>query len=392
MQTHKMEIVLNPKISNWRLDQGTDEQLKKDLKKGQLQNIIVRHLSNGKYELVGGHRRYKELVALGKTPEEMDIKILENVSDQEAVMMAYMENRLRRNLSDIEEGRAFRTMTELPMTIDDIAVRAGRNKEYVQVRLNLLKLPSKIQEKIEEGKIPMSFGKPLLLLKDEPKIQLELAHKIASHDYEVKNVDDAEALAQRYLESVEKQKQVSKQYGPCPKCSSDYINFDPYEYGEDHNKKMKCGQCGYAWHRETKEPWDIFELKRNAQKLGLKLTVKNGDAIMTPADMQTILQDQAAKLKALELGNFRTMHTIGELLLPLVQNDQLLRFRIEGDKIEVKLIENTGLHFSARRHDYQSGEHTQIKAERNYYDEDHSNSAERNIEAVRKFVDTLAPD
>jgi len=383
-----MEIVLNPEISKWRIGGSiVDEVLAKDLKTtGQLQNIVVRRLPDGRFELIGGQRRYLALKSIGKKPEEMDIKILDKVSDSEAVMMAYKENRLRRDLSDIEEGRAFQTMVRLPMLIEDIAVRAGRNVKYVESRLALLKLPTKIQQRIEEGKIPMSYGKALLMLEGEPEAQMRLAHKIAGNDYEVKTAEAAEAMARAFLEAIEQRKEVAKKYGPCPQCGSMDIGYDHYEYGEGKHKKLKCEHCTFTWDKDTKKPWKLVELEHEASKLGLELNVTDGKATLAPADMAKILKNQQDKLKALEKGNFRSTHLIGEILAPLVTDENLLRFRVEGDKIEIKLIENCGLHFSVRRHDYETGEKSQIKVQRNYWDEDNANDAERNTEAVRKFL------
>jgi ParB-like chromosome segregation protein Spo0J len=65
----ELKIVLNTDIEHWRVDQQPDKELTTSMKeKGQLQNIIARRLPNGALEVIGGTRRFKSLLALGKKP------------------------------------------------------------------------------------------------------------------------------------------------------------------------------------------------------------------------------------------------------------------------------------------------------------------------------------
>lgn len=82
MPNEKFELVMHPEISKWRKDKTVNQALYEDLReKGQLQNLVARRLKNGKVELLAGYQRFVALRALGVKPEDMDIKVKENVSD-----------------------------------------------------------------------------------------------------------------------------------------------------------------------------------------------------------------------------------------------------------------------------------------------------------------------
>jgi ParB/RepB/Spo0J family partition protein len=353
-----------------------------------LQNLVARKLPTGQLELIAGGRRYKALLAKGVKPENMPIQVRENVSDQEAVMTAFTENNLRRDMTAIEEGRAFQTMTKLKIPIADIAGRYGYTDRYVKDRLALLDLPDKIQDKIEERKIGIGYAEALLLLKDAPESQYTLAHKIAQHDYEVKTVQDALDLAQRFLKRQKELNELVKKYGPCPKCGSKFLSHQEWE-----KDKITCGKCGHSWNKNTKVPWPVQELKDKAAAIGLTVEITNGKAKLSPTDIQEMVEAQKAKMKEAEnepKRTFRSRRILSEILQPLILNGNLVRIRVEGDKIEIALVEDCGLHFMARRHEYQTGEHCQVKVE-HIWNEDDDGKAEH-ARRIHNYIDNLAKD
>jgi len=354
-----------------------------------LQNLVARKLQSGQLELIAGGRRFKALLDKGVKPENMPIQVRENVSDQEAVMIAFTENNLRRDLTAIEEGRAFQSMTKLRIPIADIAGRYGYGDKYVKDRLALLDLPSKIQDMIEEHKIGIGYAEALLLLKDAPEAQNALAHKIVQRDYEVKTVQDALDLAQRFLEGQKKLDALVKKYGPCPKCGSKFLSLQ--EWGE--RDKITCGKCGHSWNKNTKVPWPVQELQNKAAAIGLTVEITNGKAKLSPRDIQEMVEAQKAKMKEAEnepKRTFRSRRILAEILQPLILNNNLVRIRVEGDKIDIALVEDCGLHFMARRHEYQTGEKCQVKVE-HVWNEDDDGKVEH-ARRVHKYIDSLAKD
>lgn len=384
-----MEVVKHPEISKWRTP-GADLELRKDLQeKGQIQNLVFRRLPDGRLELLSGGRRFDELLALGVPPEEMEKKILENVSDEDAIFMAYSENRFRRDFEPIEEARAFDTMrTVLKVPPSDIAVKTGRSESYVRERLALLRLPAKIQGMIEKGKLALSYARPLGRLEGYTQVQLDLAKEIvdtARKGYgDIRDVDDAEKWVERFLATEKHRKDLVKRFGPCPKCESEYIT-------EHWGKALVCRKCQYAWHRETGEPWQIHELKEAAARLGLKLDVKGADgAELTPKEMLDILKEREEtkreEVKKFQK-NFRSEHTVREILLPLITEENLVRIIVEDDEIEILLVHDTGMNFSARHHDYKTGEKAQVKVREKSWDKEVP--LEEAIRRVRDYVARL---
>ena len=384
----KVEVVLHPEISKWR-DDRIDPELRKNIQeKGQLQNLVLRKLPDGKLQLISGHRRYKELQALGVPFEKMEKKILENVSDEDALLMAYSENRYRRDLSPLEEARALQSMKKtLKLLPSDIAVKVGRSESYVRERLALLDMPLEIQKLIMADKLPYAYSNPLRKLEGNSEMQLTLAKQIVKdlsdserHGYYsdgIKTVKDAEKAVENILAEKKHKEELIAAHGSCPKCNS--TNLDE-GYQKNH---LQCKSCGYNWNSETKDPWELYELKVMAEKMGLKLDLE-GDKAKVIA-----LLEQESTLKR-EKGlkpNFRCKVTVDDLLMPLIRRRVVMSFRVDGDHLEVSLIQDTGLYFSARKHDYNTGEKTQVRTGYSYgADEDSV------IQKTTNYVESLGTE
>lgn len=386
MSKETPEIVLHPEISKWRRT-PEDKNLRRDLKeRGQLQNMVFRRLPDGKLELLAGNSRYRELTTLKVPFEKWDMKILENVSDRDALLIAMSENRFRRKLSAVEEGRMFRSMKKQKMHLEEIAVRYRCSETYVRIRLELLKLPREIQDSMEKGTIPMSYGKPLAVLNDlseYQKLMLEEIKKGQESSYSgIHSVEDCNEFVEKVLATVEYVKKLVETYGPCPKCGSEDINAIGYEATKHH-----CNKCGYVWHRDTKDPWSFYELKRDAEKLGLTVDIGEGKAKIKQEDVAAVI-DRIKKEKEKDKKIPKTLKStfkLGQLLAPFVKPAGIYMFRVEGDKIEIKLISDTNMRFSCRRHKYRTGEKTRIKPLTMWDNEQNKGNPAR----VKRLVETL---
>lgn len=366
--TKQETIRLNPEISSWRTNQSEDPQLTRSLKeKGQLHNMVARRLPDGKIDVFIGSRRFNHLLKLGVKPENMKIEIRENVSDLGAALMAFAENNERKNMTPIEEGRAFRTMNKLGMTIQMIAVKNNLSDNYVRERLELLKLPAKIQERMENGEIDLGYGKVLNRLSQYgERAQIALAKAIIegkkSYYGGIQNIDDANEWVDSFIAKIKYIEELVKKYGPCPHCGSTEITTgERYTSPED---MLVCSKCGYKRNRNTKEPYDLTELRERAEKLGLKLQVGDGKAVVTPEDIGAVIQrvnkEREALAKAEKRQTLRSVHTLAEILAPLITPENINIIRVEGEKIEIRLVQDSQMHFSARRHNYDSGEKSRI--------------------------------
>lgn len=127
--------------------------------KGVLQPIIVRKKDNN-YEVIAGERRLRAARALGLDDVPVIIK---SVNDQEALVIALVENIQREELNAIEEAKAFkRLIEEFNFTQDFVAQSVARDRSTVGNILRLLKLPEEIQKSLSQGDISMGHARALL--------------------------------------------------------------------------------------------------------------------------------------------------------------------------------------------------------------------------------------
>ena len=143
------------------MDRKDLDELAKSIKeRGFIQPIVARKTQDGKYEVVVGERRYHAAKSLGL--KEIPT-IIKDLNDQDALILAIVENLQRKDLDPIEEAMAFRRLHEdFIFSLDDIAKFVGRDKTTVANALRLLKLPDKIKEALRRGVISRTQARTIL--------------------------------------------------------------------------------------------------------------------------------------------------------------------------------------------------------------------------------------
>jgi ParB family transcriptional regulator, chromosome partitioning protein len=130
--------------------------------KGILQPIVVRRLSGGatEYEIIAGERRWRA----AQRAQLHDVPILvRDLSDQDALEIALIENLQREDLSAIEEAHAYqRLMDEFSHTQEVLAKTVGRSRSHVANTLRLLTLPAAVQTMIDEGALTAGHARTLI--------------------------------------------------------------------------------------------------------------------------------------------------------------------------------------------------------------------------------------
>ena len=155
--------------------------------KGVVQPVIVR-ATDGQFELIAGERRLRAANELGWTKIPALIK---NVSDEQALELAIVENIQRENLNPIEEAKAYLKLSdEFNLTQDDIAKKVGRNRVTVANAMRLLKLPAEIQDDVSKGKISAGHAKVILMLESAP-LQRKLRDLVIANDLSVRDTERA---------------------------------------------------------------------------------------------------------------------------------------------------------------------------------------------------------
>lgn len=139
---------LREKMDKEHLDAMT-ESLKTD---GQWDPVIVRPAGDGRYELIAGQYRIRAALKLGWKEIEANVK---DLGDDEADFLALKTNLMRKNLEEIEEGRAIQKyMERYGLTQAEIAEKLGKHQTWVGHRLSLvLKITKDVQDALSKGLI-----------------------------------------------------------------------------------------------------------------------------------------------------------------------------------------------------------------------------------------------
>jgi ParB family chromosome partitioning protein len=159
------EIVPNRKQPRKRFDEGRMNELVASIKeKGILEPLLVRK-SGEYYELIVGERRWRAAQKAGV--REVPV-LLKNVSDQEALELALVENLQREDLGVLEEAEGYRQLIdEFEFTQEELAKRIGKDRSSVTNTLRLLRLPGEVKERLADSSLSPGHGRALLALPTE---------------------------------------------------------------------------------------------------------------------------------------------------------------------------------------------------------------------------------
>jgi ParB family chromosome partitioning protein len=136
---------------------------------GLLQPVTVRESPAGKgYELIAGERRLRAATGLGwdKIPA-----VVKNLSDQEILTLALIENLQRSDLNPIEEAEGYdQLIRDFGYTQQSVASMVGKDRSTIANVLRILQLPNQVRTFIEDGLLSAGQARPLLGLPDETHI------------------------------------------------------------------------------------------------------------------------------------------------------------------------------------------------------------------------------
>ena len=129
---------------------------------GVMQPIVVRPISDRKYEIIAGERRWRatQLAGLDVIPA-----VVRDVSDQAAIAMALIENIQREDLNPIEEAMSLqRLQQEFELTQQEVANAVGKSRSTVANLLRLMTLQEEVRRLVEHGDLEMGHARALLAL------------------------------------------------------------------------------------------------------------------------------------------------------------------------------------------------------------------------------------
>ena len=158
---------------------------------GLLQPIAVRPKPSGGYLIVAGERRWRASRMAGLTEVPVIVK---DVTDEQAMELALVENLQREDLDPVEEAAGIRElMTRCDLTQEQAARKLGKSRSALANSLRLLNLPENVLELLKSGFITIGHAKVVLGL-PAPELQEEAAQMIADNQL---NVRQAEALCKK---------------------------------------------------------------------------------------------------------------------------------------------------------------------------------------------------
>jgi ParB family chromosome partitioning protein len=166
---------------------------------GLLQPIVVRPNVNGGYTIVAGERRWRACRIAGLTDVPVIVK---DVTDEQAMELALIENLQREDLDPVEEACGIKDLMErYGLTQEQAARQLGKSRSALANSLRLLGLPPKALELLKSGFISAGHAKVILGL-PTAEMQDEAAQLIADHQL---NVRQAEALCKKMLNAEKKE-------------------------------------------------------------------------------------------------------------------------------------------------------------------------------------------
>lgn len=136
------------------------EELASSIKKnGLLQPILVRKMGD-KYQIIAGERRWQACKSLDM--EKVPVRVKE-VDDDQAIILALVENVQRSDLNPIEEAYGYRRMMERgKMTQSEVAQAVSKGRSTIANALRLLELPEDAQQLLFEEKITAGHARAVL--------------------------------------------------------------------------------------------------------------------------------------------------------------------------------------------------------------------------------------
>lgn len=225
---------------------------------GILQPIVLRQTVQGYYIVVGERRfRASKLAGLTEVPA-----IIKELSDEDMMELAIIENLQREDLNAIEEAESYKKMmTDLNITQQEVARRLGKSRPYIANMLRLLQLPKNVAQMVQHGALSSAHGRTLLTLKDASKIK-KTAKKAAQESWSVRYLEEyVNGLVSKDISrKVDKETKESK-----PKMIQQQERFLKKQYGAkvDISTSKNVGKITFEFKSEAEFKRLIRQLNKD---------------------------------------------------------------------------------------------------------------------------------
>ena len=225
---------------------------------GILQPIVLRQTVQGYYIVVGERRfRASKLAGLTEVPA-----IIKELSDEDMMELAIIENLQREDLNAIEEAESYKKMmTDLNITQQEVARRLGKSRPYIANMLRLLQLPKNVAQMVQHGALSSAHGRTLLTLKDASKLK-KTAKQAAQESWSVRYLEEyVNGLVSKDISrKVDKETKESK-----PKMIQQQERFLKKQYGAkvDISTSKNVGKITFEFKSEAEFKRLIRQLNKD---------------------------------------------------------------------------------------------------------------------------------
>jgi ParB family transcriptional regulator, chromosome partitioning protein len=203
----------NPRQPRRHFDEAALAELAASIgEHGLIQPLIVQTEGNGRYTLIAGERRWRAAQLAGLTEVPVVVK---DVSSQDMLELALIENIQRADLNPLEEALAYQQlMNEFGLTQERVAERVGKSRPAVANTVRLLDLPENIQAAVVDGKISGAHGRTLLPL-PTGEMQTAVMNSVIQQELSVRQT---EAIVRKLLTSEPPQPKATP--APAPELTA----------------------------------------------------------------------------------------------------------------------------------------------------------------------------
>ncbi|MBR2840828.1 MAG: ParB/RepB/Spo0J family partition protein [Bacilli bacterium] len=184
----------NPYQPRTVFDEDALRELSESIKEnGVIEPIIVKKSIKG-YDVIAGERRLKASKLAGNKTIPA---IIRQLSDDKMAEIALLENLQRENLTALEEARAYKSLIEkLNITQEQLAKKVSKSRSHITNMLGLLRLPSEVQDMVQDKRLTMGHARTLSKLKDREEI-IKMADEIVNEKMTVRNIEEKSSEKKR---------------------------------------------------------------------------------------------------------------------------------------------------------------------------------------------------
>lgn len=181
-------VIPNPRQPRQAMDESNLKDLADSIREhGILQPLVVTQEGGGRYELIAGERRLRAARLAGL---EMVPVLVRQVTDQERLELALIENIQRADLAPLETAEAYRQLTdEFGLSQEEVAQQVGKSRVSITNTLRLLKLPDPVRQMLADEEITEGHARALLGL-NSPSAQLAVMQIIIQRNLSVRQTED----------------------------------------------------------------------------------------------------------------------------------------------------------------------------------------------------------